>query len=194
MHGPKEKDIDILNKIASTGLPHQIVLSKLDRAAPTLWKELGAALKENPTKESSTKIPRRIAVASWSTMDQLQMGVWAALRGNLSLGCDDTILGISSREGWGISNLRCSILMACGLFREESFGNDKYLESLQQIPIIPDASGSLTSNSDSKSLEGESEQEHSHEVSKSFEFKDDNPMRGEVFGGEGARRKRIYRW
>jgi hypothetical protein len=118
-------------------------------------------------------------------LEEMKMGVWAPLRGKLGLGCDETILGVSSEEGWGITALRCSILNACGAFKRENFADDMYSKNLQQTPIIDDGE--------------ETDQREDGERDRSYRpleprFADDNPMRGEVFGGKQLYRKRIYRW
>ena len=119
LHGPKEKDLDMLSELAKTGLAHQLVLTKLDRASATVWTELAATLRQNPVRVAPYKSATRILPNSKPTksVEELQMGVWAPLRGKLGLGCDETILGVSSEEGWGITALRCSILSACGAFK-----------------------------------------------------------------------------
>jgi GTP-binding protein len=199
LHGPKEKDIDILEQLAKTGLPHQLVLSKLDRALPTLWNEIGVTLRHNPVLGSSfvsaVRKPLSSTVSSKS-LQELQMGVWTPLRGKLGLGCDDTILGVSSEEGWGISALRCSMIQACGLFKGSNLGDDKYLEALQQVPIIKDHAESTAKelNEEEKPVERPPKGGRQKVTFETPRYKDDNPMRGKVFGGKEMLRKRIYRW
>lgn len=170
LHGPKESDVDMLSELSKTGLAHQLVLTKLDRAPATVWTELSAALRRNPVRvefyNSAVRTLQNSNSSTTKSMEELKMGVWAPLRGQLALGCDETILGISSHEEWGIGSLRCSILKACGAFKQD----DQYLRALQEAPIVEQA----------PQLE-----------SPAF---DDNPMRGEVFGGKETIRKRIHRW
>ena len=160
----------MLLELGKTGLAHQLVLTKLDRAPATIWTELSATLRRSPVRVQSYDSAVRTLPNSNSSptksMEELQMGVWAPLRGQLALGCDETILGISSHEEWGIGSLRCSILKACGAFRQD----DQYLKALQEAPIV--------------------EQAPEPEIP----VLDDNPMRGEVFGGKETIRKRIHRW
>jgi hypothetical protein len=134
-------------------------------------------------------------------LEQLQMGVWADLRGSLGMGCDETVLGISSEEGWGITGLRCSILMACGAFRRGNYGDDEYLKALQDVPVIQERGTEKEGmmEEDEEELEGEEGEREGRERRKvvgdlDSKFEDDNPMRGKVFGGKQTLRKKIYRW
>src|SRR5271167_4989870 len=130
----------MLSELAKTGLAHQLVLTKLDRASATVWTELAATLRQNPVRVAPYKSATRILPNSkpTKTVEELQMGVWAPLRGKLGLGCDETILGVSSEEGWGITALRCSILSACGAFKRDAFPDIGYLKALQDTPVIDD--------------------------------------------------------
>jgi len=193
-HGPKRQDIDMLEDLNKTGLAHQLVLTKLDIAPATVWNELGAALGQNPVRSSKKSIDRQILSKS---VDELQMGVWAPLRGKLGLGCDETILGISSKEGWGLSNIRCSILKACGAFKGSNFDDDLYLKALNATPVINDNPNAITEEVLDQGLENVDEQwgnARESNVPRSPKFDDDNPMRGEIFGGEKMSRQKIYRW
>lgn len=178
LHGPKETDINMLSELGRTGLSHQLVLTKLDRAPATLWTELGAALRQNPVRLAPHK-SATLTLPTSKSKDTLAMGVWAPLRGQLALGCDETILGISSVEEWGIAELRCSILKACGLFREQNFDDDNYVNALKEVPVIEDGS----------------EEDAEDDIEPGGpKFEDDNPMRGKVFGGKETFRKKIHRW
>jgi hypothetical protein len=121
------------------------------------------------------------------------MGVWAPLRGPLGLGCDETILGVSSMEDWGISALRCSIMKACGLF---NYDDDEYLKALEETPIIPDSSSAFPTESD-RDGEAQDESREAKEDRNRVRGRrplDDYHMRGKVFGREKTLRKKIYRW
>jgi len=183
LHGPKETDIDMLSELSKTGLAHQIVLTKLDRAPATLWTQLGAALRQNPVRAAPHKAAARLPSRAMEikSVDELKMGVWAPLRGQLALGCDETILGISSVEGWGIGALRVSILKACGALKKGDVNDVQYLKALQEAPIIEEGQGSEPADDDSGSEE-------------MLGVNDDNPSRGEFFGGKETFRKKIHRW
>lgn len=188
LHGPKETDLEMLEELAKTGISHQLVLTKLDRASATVWTELAAALRHNPVRVASYKSATRILhdeVKPRRTLEEMRMGVWAPLRGKLGLGCDETVLGVSSEEGWGITALRCSILKACGAFKRENFDDDAYAKSLQQAPIIDDG--------EEMEKQGHREKDEKYRLLEP-KFDDDNPMRGAVFGGKQLYRKKIYRW
>jgi hypothetical protein len=187
LHGPKESDIDMLSELAKTGLSHQIVLTKLDRAPATLWNELGATLRQNPVRVAPhVSAVRVLPVSNRSkSTEDLRAGVWAPLRGQLALGCDDTIVGVSSMEGWGITALRCSILQACGAFKRHVTEDSEYVKGLEQIPIVDESE-------DEKSREQDSGRQYMGDPETRFD--DDNPMRGKVFGGKEMLRKKIYRW
>jgi hypothetical protein len=188
LHGPKESDIDMLSELAKTGLAHQIVLTKLDRAPATVWNEIGAALRHNPVRVAPhVSAVRVLPGKTRKESEDLRAGVWAPLRGQLALGCDETVVGISSMEHWGISALRCSILQACGAFKRFN-SEESYLKGLEQIPIIgePEESGE-----DSENLETGI---RTKGVPDGTRFDDDNPMRGKVDGGKEMLRKKIYRW
>ena len=192
LHGPKEKDLDMLSELAKTGLAHQLVLTKLDRASATVWTELAATLRQNPVRVASYKSATRILVNSKpiKSVEELQMGVWAPLRGKLGMGCDETILGVSSEEGWGITALRCSILMACGAFKKDAFHDMQYLKALQDAPVIDDK---VREESIEEGDESVNPNPRQSEIPESH-FEDDNPMRGKVFGGKEMLRQKIYRW
>ena len=195
LHGPKDTDIDILGHLAKTGLAHQIVLTKLDRAPATLWTEIRAALRDNPTRGMVYKSAVRVLPGSTpsKSLEELEMGVWAPLRGQLGLGCDATVLGVSSTAEWGIMALRCSILTACGAFNRNNYNNDEYMKALLETPIIEDRSE--TSEEDLCEEEEEEEmQGGTHQHREMPRFEDDNPMRGKVFGGSKMIRQKIYRW
>jgi hypothetical protein len=192
LHGPKDTDLEMLETLAKTGLAHQLVLTKLDRSSATLWSEIKTALKDNPTRDAAFKSAVRTlpgAVPEKST-DELRMGVWAPLRGELGLGCDETILGVSSLEGWGITALRCSILQACGAFRRSQNEDRHYARALDQAPIV-DPDVDLTA--ENMFLE-DNDMEDQGSKQQRPTFADDNPMRGKVFGGAKMLRKKIYRW
>ena len=198
LHGPKEKDFDILEQLAKTGLAHQIVLTKLDRASATIWNELSATLRNNPVRGTSFKSNTRELPGSKpaKSLEKLQMGVWAPLRGALGLGCDETILGVSSEEGWGIIGLCCSILQACGALRREGVEDMKYLEAIQSTPVIR-KEHSVFSKPVIEDEEGGTDgndPRSRHPREAAFPFEDNNPMRGEVFRGEKMLRKKVYRW
>jgi hypothetical protein len=191
LHGPKETDLEMLEELAKTGISHQLVLTKLDRAPATVWNELGSALKQNPVRVTPYKSATRVlpdTLKSRKSLEEIKMGVWAPLRGKLGLGCDETILGVSSEEGWGITALRCSILKACGAFRRDNFDDDTYLKNLQHAPIVHD--GEEETDGDPRKV---GERDGSYKPLES-RFDDDNPMRGNVFGGKQVYRKKIYRW
>ena len=186
LHGPKETDIEMLEILANTGLAHQLVLTKLDRSSATLWYEIKAALKDSPTpaaayQSSVRTLPGEVFEKS---VEELEMGVWAPLRGKLGLGCDDTILGVSSLEGWGLTALRCSILTACGAFRLNAYADIEYAKALERTPLIE-------TDSQNRGVDELMDQGYSWQRPV---FADDNPMRGGVFGGEKMLRKKIYRW
>jgi hypothetical protein len=133
------------------------------------------------------------------------MGVWAPLRGNLGFGCDETVLGVSSEMGWGITGLRCSILMACGAFRRGNYVEDEgYLKQLQDIPVIQErqevGNEEILNEEDEEWDEEEQEEGGRRDRERKVvgdlgaKFEDDNPMRGKVFGGKEMLRKKIYRW
>jgi hypothetical protein len=192
-HGPKKQDIDMMEDLNKTGLAHQLVLTKLDLAPATVWNQLGVALGQNPVRSSKSIDRQRLP----KSFNELEMGVWAPLRGKLGLGCDETILGISSKEGWGLSNLRCSILKACGAFKGNNFDDDRYLKALEATPVINDNPNAITEEGLEEGLENEDEQwgnERESNIPRSPNFDDNNPMRGEVFGGEKMSRQKIYRW
>jgi len=192
LHGPKDTDIEMLETLAKTGLAHQLVLTKLDRASATLWTEIKTALKDNPTRDASYKSAVRTLPGGVPTRntDELRMGVWAPLRGELGLGCDETILGVSSLEGWGISALRYSILYACGAFRRSQSDDREYARILQETPIVDRDKDSSMEDMDLEESDLEDEESRQRRPV----FADDNPMRGKVFGGEKMWRKKIYRW
>jgi hypothetical protein len=169
----------MLSELGKTGLAHQIVLTKLDRAPATLWNELAAALHQNPVRVAPYKSAARPQNSEMKTKSELLMGAWAPLRGQLALGCDETILGISSSEGWGIEALRYSILNACGVLRAKN-SDDNYLRALKEAPVV----GEGMPNAGEDRVE-------SNELG---HLGDDNPMRGEFFGGKETFRKRIHRW
>lgn len=205
LHGPKETDLDMLQELSQTGLPHQLILTKLDRAPATVWSSLSTTLKHNPTKDAVFKSAARTLHGQRPQQDleELKMGVWRPLRGALGLGCDETILGVSSEEGWGISGLRCSILKACGALGSGNFGDEEYLRALQEAPIIQerrDVESQEVVEEDEEEWEGEENWEgrekEPRRVTGDLEskFEDDNPMRGKVFGGKEMLRKKIYRW
>jgi hypothetical protein len=131
----------MLSELAKTGLAHQIVLTKLDRAPASLWNELGAALRQNPVRVAPhVSAVRVIPVSNRSkSTEDIRAGVWAPLRGQLALGCDDTVVGVSSMEGWGISALRCSILQASGAFKRHVGEDSEYMKGLEQIPIVDES-------------------------------------------------------
>lgn len=192
LHGPKDTDIEMLESLAKTGLAHQLVLTKLDRASATLWTEIKTALRDNPTRDAAFKsavrtLPGQVPKKS---VDELRMGVWAPLRGELGLGCDETILAVSSLEGWGIAALRCSILQACGAFRRGQNEDGDYVRTLEQTPIVDRDGDSTVEDMDSEERDLEEEESRPRRPI----FADDNPMRGKVFGGEKMLRKKIYRW
>lgn len=187
LHGPKEKDLDMLSELAKTGLAHQLVLTKLDRASATVWTELAATLRQASYKSATRILPNSKPIKS---VEGLQMGVWAPLRGKLGMGCDDTILGVSSEEGWGITALRCSILMACGAFKRDAFHDMQYLKALQDTPVIDDK---VIEESIEEGDESVNPNLRQSEILESH-FDDDNPMRGKVFGGKEMLRQKIYRW
>jgi hypothetical protein len=118
------------------------------------------------------------------------MGVWAPLRGALGLGCDETILGVSSEEGWGISALRCSILKASGAFKRDNFDDNQYLQALQTTPIIDDNPSDTRRND----VDHHGDRESRRDMAQLPQFEDDNPMRGEIFGGKKMSKQKIYRW
>ena len=192
----------MLEELAKTGLSHQLILTKLDRAPATLWTQLSAALKHNPTKGTVFKSATRVLPghAPSPAMEDLEMGVWRELRGNLGLGCDETVLGISSEMGWGFSALRCSILKACGAFRRDDFGDLQYLRGLRESPIVEDrrdvkgraVESEARELDDEEGGEGQKRKKVVRDLDSRFE--DDNPMRGKVFGGKETLRKKIYRW
>jgi hypothetical protein len=190
LHGPKESDINLLSELAKTGLAHQLVLTKLDRAPATVWNELGAALRNNPVHIPQHVSAVRVLPGSKQSIpaEDLRAGVWTSLRGHLALGCDDTVVGVSSMEGWGISALRCSILQACGAFKHHSSEDSVYLKGLEQIPIVDEL------DEDGESTENESSKPQQRGIPEGTRFDDDNPMRGKVFGGKKMLRKKIYRW
>src|SRR5579859_3082462 len=128
----------MLNQLSKTGLSHQLVLTKLDRAPATVWSSLSTTLKHNPTKDAVFKSATRALPSQrpQEDLEELKMGVWAPLRGTLGIGWDETILGVSREEGRGMTGLRCSILKACGAFRRGNFGDEGYLRALQEAPII----------------------------------------------------------
>jgi hypothetical protein len=189
LHGPKDTDLEMLEELAKTGISHQLVLTKLDRASATIWTEITAALRHNPVRVAPFKSAARVlhddGVKPRRSLEEMKMGVWAPLRGKLGLGCDETILGVSSQEGWGVTALRCSILKACGAFKRENFDDDSYSKNLRQAPIIDDG--------EETDPQGNEERDGRYRPSQP-RFDDDNPMRGEVFGGKQLYRKRIYRW
>lgn len=190
----------MLEELAKTGLAHQLVLTKLDRAAATVWNELGAALRHNPLRVAPYTSAVRVLPGSRESksLEELRMGVWGALRGKLGFACDDTVLGVSSVEGWGITALRCSMLKACGAFREHSFDdNDQYLKALQETPIIgnhPDVTAEEAIEVSDNGIGKQNLRPRRDQIARVSNFKDDNPMRGKVFGGEKMIRKKIYRW
>jgi hypothetical protein len=191
LHGPKDTDIEMLETLAKTGLAHQLVLTKLDRASATLWSEIKTALKDNPTRDAAFKSAvRTLPGAVPESMDELRMGVWAPLRGELGLGCDETILGLSSLEGWGITALRCSILQACGAFRRSQNEDRDYARALDQTPIV---GRDMDSTVENMFLE-DNDMEDQGSRQQRPTFADDNPMRGKVFGGPKMLKKKIYRW
>src|SRR5271163_4019712 len=51
-HGPKPHDIEMLEALSRTGIAHQLVLTKLDLAPATLWKQVDAAVQPPTTKQS----------------------------------------------------------------------------------------------------------------------------------------------
>jgi hypothetical protein len=194
LHGPKETDLEMLEELAKTGISHQLVLTKLDRAPATVWNELGSALRQNPVRVASYKSATRVlpdVAKSRKSLEEIKMGVWAPLRGKLGLGCDETILGVSSEEGWGITALRCSILKACGAFKRDNFDDDTYLKNLQQAPIVDDADEREEERAENARKVGERDGSYRPLEPR---FDDDNPMRGDVFGGKQLYRKKIYRW
>lgn len=193
VHGPKDTDIAAFNEFARTGLAHQIVLTKLDRATGTMWNELGASLRNNPVRRNAAVQSRSGSALS---IDELEMGVWAPLRGQVGLGCDDTILGVSSTEGWGITALRCSILQACGAFGRDNYYNDEYLKALKEAPVIGDRSETLEESriNELDDHGDEDKRGRSHRTKPIIQFYDDNPMRGKVDGGVKTIRQGIYRW
>ena len=188
LHGPKETDVEMLEALAKTGISHQLVLTKLDRASATIWNEIKAALRDNPTRDAGYKSAVRTLPGEVPErrMEELKMGVWAPLRGQLGLGCDETILGVSSSEGWGIVALRCSILNACGAFRKSQSDDSDYMKVLKETPLV---NGDDMPGEEDDVKEGEQETDHRRPT-----FADDNPMRGKVFSGEKMLRKKIYRW
>jgi hypothetical protein len=191
LHGPKDTDIEMLETLAKTGLAHQLVLTKLDRSSATLWTEIKMALKDNPTRDAAFKSAvRTLPGAVPESMDQVRMGVWAPLRGEMGLGCDETILGVSSLEGWGITALRCSILQACGAFRRSQNEDRDYARALDQTPIV---GGDMDSTVENMFLEV-NDMEDQRPRQQRPTFADDNPMRGKVFGGPKMLKKKIYRW
>lgn len=207
LHGPKDTDLDMLDELSKTGLAHQIVLTKLDRAPATVWTELSAALKYNPQKGTVFKSATRILPGQTPERDfeELQMGVWAGLRGNLALGCDETVLGVSSEERWGISGLRYSILMACGAFRRGNYGDQEYLRALQETPVVQEREMGKEDMLEEEEFDGDEWREGDEGKGKrdrrikmvgdpESKLEDDNPMRGKVFGGKEMLRKKIYRW
>ena len=177
-HGPKPHDIEMLEELSRTGIAHQLVLTKLDLAPATLWKQVDAAVQPPTTKQSDK--PFKSAVRESRKVLDLQMGVWGLLRGKLGLGCNETILGVSSDHDLGITELRCSILQACGLFWRDS----PYAQRLRDIPVVG-----------SKGDEEERiEQMRGDRREMKSRFHDDNPMRGKVFGGQKMIAQKIYRW
>ena len=182
----------MLSELAKTGVAHQLVLTKLDRAPATVWTELTATLRHNPVRVAPYKSATRILPNSKPTksVEELQMGVWAPLRGKLGLGCDETILGVSSEEGWGITTLRCSILAACGAFKRDAFHDMQYLKALQDTPVIDDKPMEESVEEGDESVKSNPLQNQIPEP----QFEDDNPMRGKIFGGKKMLRQKIYRW
>jgi len=194
LHGPKEKDTQMLSDLAKTGIPHQLVLTKLDRAAATLWTELGVTLRNNPDRGTLFRSASRAPLSDDVDVEKLAMGVWEPLRGQLGFACDETILGVSSEEKWGLSALRCSILQACGAFRQNSAENEEYLKGLREMPVVGD-DGKIEEQLKVEQAEEDGE-ERKLTVQERLraKFNDPNPMRGKIFGGKKMLRQQIYRW
>jgi GTP-binding protein EngB required for normal cell division len=77
LHGPKDKDIQMLNDLAKTGIAHQLVLTKLECASPTIWKEIHTALKDNPDPGTEFKSASRSPLhQSSEVVERLTMGVF----------------------------------------------------------------------------------------------------------------------
>jgi len=195
LHGPKEKDTQMLADLAKTGIPHQLVLTKLDRAPATLWTELGVALRNNPDRGTLFRSASRAPLSDDVDVEKLAMGVWQPLRGQLGFACDETILGVSSEEKWGLPALRCSILQACRAFRRNSAEDEEYLRGLREMPVVADEEKIEEQQEDIEQAEETGEgrkltvQERLRE-----KFNDTNPMRGKIFGGKKMLRQQIYRW
>ena len=195
LHGPKEKDMQMLGDLAKTGISHQLVLTKLDRAAATLWAELGVTLRNNPDRGTQFRSASRAPLSDDVDVEKLAMGVWEPLRGQLGFACDETILAVSSEERWGLSALRCSILQACGALRRNSAEDDEYLRGLQEIPVVDDE-GTIDERREEVEEDEESQEGRKLTVQERLraKFNDTNPMRGKIFGGEKMLRQGIYRW
>ena len=172
VHGPKPHDIAMLELLSKTGIAHQLVLTKIDLSPATLWKQVAAAV-QLPSSDKTFKS----AVRENSKVLDLQMGEWGILRGKVGLGCNETILGVSSEDNLGITELRCSILQACGLFWRDS----AYATRLRDAPVV-ESSGEEAPEKKRDVIHGKSR------------FDDDNPMRGKVFGGRKMIAQKIYRW
>jgi hypothetical protein len=187
----------MLNDLAKTGIAHQLILTKLDRASPTIWKEIRTALKDNPDPGTEFKSSSRAPLYERSSevVERLTMGVWGSLRRQLGFACDQTILGVSSEERLGLNALRYSILQACGVSRGKDFEEDEYVKGLRGMPVV-DESGNVWDQDKMRDYEEEDEEERKLTVKERLarKFDDKNPWRGEVYSGAKMLRQRIYRW
>jgi hypothetical protein len=190
----------MIKELSRLGLAYQIVLTKLDRAPSTLWTQLSTAMKKN-TKigtgyntniETGYKSTVRIlsSESKQGEMKKLEMDLWRTLGETLGLGCDERILGVSSQMGWGLNDLRFSILKACWVFGRFAVGD---LHNLRDIPAVEDRRDEkMEGEWREEGLERQERKQRMRDLNSRFQ--DDNPMRGEVFGGKERGRKMIYRW
>jgi hypothetical protein len=199
----------MIKELSKLGLAYQIVLTKLDRAPSTLWTQLSTAMKKNTkiatgynTKleagyntniETGYKSTVRI-LSSETRQGELknkpEMDLWRTLGETLGLGCDERILGVSSQMGWGLTDLRFSILKACWVFGRFAVGD---LHNLRDIPGVEDRRDEkMEGEWREEGLERQERKQRMRDLNPRFQ--DDNPMRGEVFGGKERGRKMIYRW
>jgi hypothetical protein len=186
----------MLNDLAKTGIAHQLVLTKLDRASPTIWKEIRTALKDNPDPGTEFKSSSRAPLCERSSevVERLTMGVWGSLRRQLGFACDQTILGVSSEERLGLNALRYSILQACGVSRGKNFEEDEYVKGLKGMPVVDDSGNAWEQEEMREEEEDEEERKLTVKERLARKFDDKNPWRGEVYSGAKMLRQRIYRW